>query len=69
MPKKIILSTTNDISTDNRVHKVAMLLLLRMQIRSVVRWEGMTTAWWMETMDCGRGTSAHLIIGKPKGSR
>ena len=27
MRKRIIISTTNDISTDNRVHKVAMLLL------------------------------------------
>jgi glycosyltransferase involved in cell wall biosynthesis len=27
MPKRIVISTSNDISTDNRVHKVAMLLL------------------------------------------
>ena len=26
MPKRIVISTSNDISTDNRVHKVAMLL-------------------------------------------
>jgi len=37
MAKKIILSTTNDISTDNRVHKVAMLL---MQLGFDVHWVG-----------------------------
>ena len=37
MPKKIILSTTNDISTDNRVHKVAMLLL---ELGYNVHWVG-----------------------------
>ena len=37
MSKKIILSTTNDISTDNRVHKVAMLLL---ELGYDVHWVG-----------------------------
>ena len=37
MPKKIILSTTNDISTDNRVHKVAILLL---ELGYDVHWVG-----------------------------
>jgi glycosyltransferase involved in cell wall biosynthesis len=37
MPKKIILSTSNDISTDNRVHKVAMLLL---ELGYNVHWVG-----------------------------
>lgn len=37
MPKKIILSTTNDMSTDNRVHKVALLLL---ELGYDVHWVG-----------------------------
>ena len=36
-PETIILSTTNDMSTDNRVHKVAMLL---MQLGFDVHWVG-----------------------------
>lgn len=37
MKRKIFLSTTNDISTDNRVHKVAMLLL---ELGYEVEWYG-----------------------------